>query len=132
MLTMQEIFDKVVDHLLTQGKRSAKERPHLTSQACLYRGPDGLKCAVGCLIPDSEYSVSFDDPDINTGVKHLLAAMPKFALALREGGVPTDDTRIVNMLLSLQHVHDEFKPYEWRQQLESKAKVFGLQFNWKG
>lgn len=131
MLTMQEIFDKVVNHMLTQGKRSAVQRPYLTSQACLYRGPDGLKCAVGCLIPDSEYSTAFDDPDINTGVAQLLAVMPKFGSALREGGVDTDDRRIVSMLASLQNVHDEFKPRDWRQQLESKARIFGLQFNWK-
>ena len=131
MPTMQEIFDKVVNHMLTQNKRSAKERPHLGSQACLYRGPNGLKCAVGCLIPDSEYSTAFDNPDISTGIKRLLVKMPEFALALREGGVPTDDDRIVNMLASLQNVHDLVHTRRWRHELEEKARVFGLQFNWK-
>lgn len=49
-MTPQEIFDTVVTHLSKQGKRSVN-----IEGDCLYRGPGGLSCAVGCLIPDSEY-----------------------------------------------------------------------------
>jgi hypothetical protein len=47
-MTKQEVFDRVVTHLLTQKKRSASYYG-----SCLYKGPDGLRCAVGCLFPDS-------------------------------------------------------------------------------
>lgn len=43
--TKQKIFDKVVKHLFKQGKKAHN------GQVCLYLTDDGLKCAVGCLIP---------------------------------------------------------------------------------
>lgn len=54
MPTNQEIFNKVAFHLLSQNKKSR------TKIECLYRGPDGLKCAIGCLIPDEDYSSKFE------------------------------------------------------------------------
>lgn len=47
---MQEVFNKVVRHLLTQ-KQKAR-----VGTTCMYKTPEGLKCAVGCLIPDELYS----------------------------------------------------------------------------
>jgi len=51
VLTLQEIFDKAAIHLLTQGK------PAVTPDRnkCKYRTDEGLKCAVGGLIPDDLY-----------------------------------------------------------------------------
>ena len=55
--TPQEVFDYIVSHLLKQGKRSYGAYPDDTrTEGCLYRGPDNLKCAAGCLIPDDLYS----------------------------------------------------------------------------
>lgn len=48
-MTKQEIFDQVCEHLARQKRRSANARGN-----CLYRGPDGLMCAVGCLLTDEE------------------------------------------------------------------------------
>lgn len=49
MFTSQLIFDTVLAHLRNQGQRS------YDGHMCLYRGPDGLQCAAGCLIPDDLY-----------------------------------------------------------------------------
>lgn len=46
--TEQQVFDQVAGHLLTQ-------KEVLPSPACFYRGPNGLKCAAGCLIANDEY-----------------------------------------------------------------------------
>ena len=46
--TSQEEFDIVVKHLEQQKKRSVDTN----GVVCLYRGPNGAKCAVGALIPD--------------------------------------------------------------------------------
>lgn len=55
----QGIFDRVVSHLAKQG------RPAYHSQGgCLYRTPEGLSCAVGCLIPDSVYKFSMEGMSI--------------------------------------------------------------------
>lgn len=49
--TMQEVFDKVVDHLRTQGEPAKNSRGK-----CKYKTDSGLKCAIGCLIEDDEYN----------------------------------------------------------------------------
>lgn len=53
--TEQQIFDQVAAHLLKQGVRSVDDQTR-----CLYRGPNGLMCAAGCLIADEEYKPEFD------------------------------------------------------------------------
>lgn len=48
--SLQEIFDFVVTKLREQGEPSLDP----VSNACLYRGPNGRKCAAGWLLPDGE------------------------------------------------------------------------------
>lgn len=59
-MTPQEIFDTVATHLFTQGVRAARE-----DGFSVYRTPEGLKCAVGCLIPDSDYDFKMECGTIN-------------------------------------------------------------------
>lgn len=54
-MTPQQVFDRVVEHLATQGRASRAD------SVCLYRGPGGISCAAGCLIPDAEYRPFFED-----------------------------------------------------------------------
>lgn len=54
-MTPQEIFEKVVTHLFTQGRRSLNDQGW-----CRYRGDKGTSCAVGCLIPDEVYDVGME------------------------------------------------------------------------
>jgi hypothetical protein len=61
-MTEQEIFDTVALHLIKQGKQSID-----ADDNCLYRGPEGLKCAIGCLIPDELYLSKMECH----GVSHL-------------------------------------------------------------
>ena len=49
-MTNQEIFDFVKNYLSEQGRKS------VYGTDCAYRGPDGTKCAAGCLIKDELYS----------------------------------------------------------------------------
>lgn len=51
-MTAQEIFNIVALHLFNQQAGSFDEN----YEHCLYRNDDGLKCAIGCLIPDEKYS----------------------------------------------------------------------------
>ena len=48
--TAQQVFDQVKTHMMAQYAKSVGQN----SDVCLYRGPDGLKCAAGCLISDEE------------------------------------------------------------------------------
>ena len=49
--SLQEVFDRVASHLLTQSARSLLP----DGSGCAYRGANGRMCAVGCLIADYEY-----------------------------------------------------------------------------
>lgn len=59
-MTPQEVFDTVCAHLAQQGRRSVDHKDdgdgyYFARPRCAYRGLGGLKCAIGCLIPDEEY-----------------------------------------------------------------------------
>ena len=58
MRSQQEIFTLVLESLKAQGERAIG-----TDGLCRLRGEDGTKCAVGFLIPDSEYSPELDTND---------------------------------------------------------------------
>jgi hypothetical protein len=46
--TEQDVFDTIARHLLTQREPSASE----DGETCLYFGPDGKRCAAGCLLTE--------------------------------------------------------------------------------
>lgn len=52
-IEMQEMFDKMLEHLRTQRKKSVDIK---YDDRCMYRSPTGLKCAVGVLISDEDYN----------------------------------------------------------------------------
>ena len=58
-MELQEIFNVAVEHLRRQGERSVAF-PGMSSMSCKYRGPNGLKCAIGVFIPDEEYREEFE------------------------------------------------------------------------
>lgn len=53
-LTAQEVFDASYKAMVAQGKPSITQVREEGIRRCLYRGPDGLKCAVGALLTDNE------------------------------------------------------------------------------
>ena len=93
MYTNQEAFDKVVTHLVAQGK------PSMDGLDCCYKGPDGMKCAVGCLLPNTwrpEEGVAWKD--------------------LCENNKNYENLADVTLLQQLQIAHDTntYFVYEWR------------------
>lgn len=109
-MTNQEIFDKVVAHLRQQKVRSVE------GNACMYRGPEGLKCAVGCLINDDAYSHDLEGK---------VAGAIEVRCALLASGVPADDGDTIDMLRRLQNVHDDMPCDRW----EEYFKYFALHHN---
>lgn len=105
-MNKQQLFDKVATHLLTQMKQSKD------GQSCVYRSPNGNKCAVGCLITDEYYSRRLEGFNVNDdAVKDAVI-----------GSVGRLSEASFNMLYHLQAVHDEYAPEEWRAQLKILAK----------
>lgn len=101
----REIFDKVKAHLLEQNERSSRINDMDT---CLYRGPNGLKCAVGVLIPDDLYH-----PDMEQVSAEALRR--SWALPWREA----DDY----FIQELQEIHDSVLPENWPQELDKVEKT---------
>ena len=54
--TAQNIFETSVRHMIKQGTRALNAE----LDACMYRGNDGTKCAIGCLIEDDEYDEAME------------------------------------------------------------------------
>lgn len=109
-MTKQEIFDKVASHLLTQRERSASD-----NGACLYRGPRGLKCAAGFLIPDDIYTVDMEGENAEFVFTHFFKLS-----AFREH---------VTLVLRLQAIHDNFGVDLWKDKLETLAKYEGISYD---
>ena len=84
----QELFDFVVAAIVKQGRPSVGD-----NDRCLYRGPDGLKCAAGHVIPDSIYSpVEMENQGIEVLVSQRL--------------LPENLIRHAPLLEKLQRCHD--------------------------
>lgn len=115
-MTKQEIFDKVVNHLLTQNKQcSVEDASYANGLKCLYRGPNGLKCAIGCLIPDELYCPEMEG----------LRAMNVITSYDIE-----ELTGYEYFANALQEIHDNYEPRFWSQKLKEVAKDHCLEFNY--
>lgn len=108
----QEIFDLACKGMLRQGRKSLNE-----SNFCAYRGRDGLKCAVGHIIPDNLYMEEFDERD----GEHYTSVMRK----LRDH-IMVEDDRGLTLLGRLQLVHDHRSPGCWPGELAEIASEFSL------
>ena len=116
-MTRQELFNTVAKHLVQQGERSE----HGSNKSCMYRiskhGRE-LKCAVGILIDDDDYSIemegiSSDDLFSKFGRLDSIARLKRHHKLVR----------------ALQIVHDNTPPEEWREDLREVAEQFKLKTN---
>lgn len=119
-MTNQEIFNKVAKHLLKQNARSVDPNDEI----CCYRGPDGLQCAVGCLIADEHYSPELEGLPVDTyRVRGALYASGIVEVH-PDSPLYTGDAAV--LLAELQVIHDNDGPAYWRQALRMTAESFGL------
>lgn len=112
-MTLQEIFDKVYRHLLSQGKQAYDE----TRPGCVYRSPDGLSCAIGCLIPNSLYYPALEG--------HGVRNMAIITVLKKAGVIPDieDYWDYVVLLDNLQKIHDSVFPVDWQEKLDLIPKL---------
>jgi len=87
------IFTTVMDHLIVQNRQSYDTEREI----CVYKHKDGLKCAIGCLIPDEEYSPKLEG--MSLFAEDFLSLCPTVAKLYNK---PECD----ELLLDLQHLHD--------------------------
>ena len=114
-LNKQQVFDVVARHLLTQNARCSSHGE------CLYRY-DGMKCAIGRLIPDELYDPVVEGAGVIYGSIAKKDNSEKLWAML-----PVRRTETMSVLLNeLQKVHDDNDPEDWRQLLSDVAGDFGL------
>jgi len=106
-MTKQRIFNKVVNHLLTQGKKS------VDGDHCSYYAEDGNKCAVGCLISKKHYKAEMEG---------LLIPL----LVIRYE-LPDYFGDNLALLRDLQVIHDAYPVEQWKERLIAVAKNYNLQ-----
>lgn len=115
-MNAQEIFDKVATHLFAQGVRCFDT----DADACVYFGPNGMKCAVGALIPEADYRDEIEGENAADAMD-ILAPHSQFCADIRahEG-----------LLTELQNTHDRVTSWvnttAMREALSSVAKIANL------
>lgn len=108
----QEVFNKVYAALKAQDFNRSMGGSK-TFKTCRYRGENGLKCAVGHLIPDDKYNNKFEG---STVIDADIAA----AAGAKEDGD-------VYFLRNLQLAHDgSVSPSYMKTKLHNLAENYGL------
>jgi hypothetical protein len=114
--TNQEAFDLVVTHLKNQGRQA------FADGACKYRTSDGLKCAIGALIPDEDYMPEWEGHSVG----ELISSFGLETASVDRG-----------LLAELQYVHDcattwhnvpagRFVSHEGKKLLRATAHLYDL------
>lgn len=111
---LQDIFNKVSMHLLNQGEASMS-----SDESCLYNGPEGKSCAVGCLVPPElrKDMEEFQDPENEVNAR-----------ILHDSGILISDETFT-LLKNLQTIHDEYLTcgvMEWAREMLELAEEFQL------
>jgi hypothetical protein len=111
-MTNQELFTTVRRHLLKQNAKSIQKQSMLTGDTiCLYRHPSGLRCAIGCLIPDDKYKLTMESIGVSNEDVRLAA------------GIRDEQ---VNLARELQNLHDNRAVEDWPLLLDSMARDYSL------
>lgn len=109
----QRVFDVVASHLLAQGHRAKDPSP---PGSCLYRAPNGDRCAIGVLIPDALYTPSLEGNSIE---KQIV----REAISPHYGAIHAED---MSFLTTLQSIHDSINSCGWRVVLMDFAQRWHL------
>ncbi|MDX2059949.1 MAG: hypothetical protein SFV24_19220 [Gemmatimonadales bacterium] len=138
-LTHQEIFTRVYRHLVKQNCQALEAG----KTGCQYRTADGLRCAVGSLIPDDLYQPSIEGmragavlwdfwgPEATGEYKAARAgsktAAGEKALFDTLFNIGVQDRRGFQLLGDLQTIHDSMQPSAWPQSLANIAAAWQLE-----
>lgn len=109
---MQALFDTMVTHLRLQGVPALDD---LTG-GCAYRGVNGTKCAVGCLISEDNYTVGLENKSVKVPVV-IDAVQMSLGITLTE--------RQIGFLKEMQVIHDGGRS-AWEPSFKDVAYEYNL------
>ncbi len=113
-VSLQDTFDRVVTY-----SRSHRVQALDLNGNCCYRTPDGKKCWVGCLIPDSMYIPTFEGTDVHKAFVSVKSLVQECMESLGYDAP---------FLKKLQIIHDWNQPDFWEVELEKLASDFNLKY----
>lgn len=126
-LTHQEIFNRAVSHLDSQGRAALLPRG-----GGAYRGYCG-GCPVGSFIKPRDYLTAMEGVPVRFIGKapgevpaYMDAGIAALKRALLRACINIYDPATVDLLSCLQNVHDVFGTWEWQERLVSIDRQFGL------
>lgn len=111
-MNKQKVYNTVKKHLLKQNEIS------MVKGVCLYRGPNGLKCALGIFIPDNKYHRYLEGISATALIDDGMFKLPGNSKSISDSDL--------NLLNLLQGVHDTFRPPKWKEELRRVAEIFHL------
>lgn len=114
MITNQQVLNTVVTNLRKQGERSF-DIDFEGREVCLYRGPNGVKCAAGHLMPDKLYDKSWERQAI-CDLIHDYTYEELFG----------DDVEDITLVEELQNIHDSYDVEEWEEYWKELADKWEL------
>lgn len=110
-MTNQQAYKAVCEHLMKQGCYAEDSDAN-----CVFRNSYGLKCAIGAIIPDSEYRSGMEG---NADVEDLLDPASEWF-------VPSLCGLDLILLHNLQRVHDCIKVEDWPRFLRAEGNKCGF------
>jgi hypothetical protein len=110
-----DIIDLVETKLLEQGSRSVQiDTNFYIGSQCALRGANGMKCAIGWLVPDDVYT-----PDLDKVEDPVLELIATGNYEKCFGEQFYEKTEI---LQELQYVHDHIGPSHWSKEFKRIRK----------
>ena len=108
----QQMFDFMLNHLRSQGGPSTSDptEEDIGESVCMYRGDNGLMCAIGCMIPDSMYKNTLEGESAD--------------IYLRKVGVSRESDTRSFLKIAQSDLHDDIAgggPDEFLTSLEENA-----------
>ncbi len=106
MKTIPEIKQTIANHLLKQMEKSVDE----AGTKCMYRGKNGMKCAVGAVIDDDCYEARIENLTVTSRQPELMAV-------LECSGINVHNAGVFYALVQAQYIHDSVPSSHWPDRL---------------
>ena len=123
-MTPQAVFNKVVNGLRKQGRKSVSETEIVNGKpACMYRGDNKTRCAVGQLIRNSEYKPWME----HSAFSFLLSQdCPQDCPHICPKSLKARLRPHTDLISALQAVHDNADVAEWEVEFKQTASRYDL------
>lgn len=119
-MNTQEMFDTIVTHARTQGKKAeVKDPSSSTGYSCVYRGDNGEKCFVGALITEEFYTTEIEE-------RAVTSCLVEQAVEKSIGRELTGTE--IELLVDMQVIHDTHPITEWENDFQYYAGKFNLTY----